>query len=364
MRSSPVPIQSASESGSLASESPPAPAAVPTQATPWIVSPRFDLLFLANVWWLLALTPWFVSGEGTPHVEFWQIYFLTTPHRWITLFLVATDPDRRGGRSRIFAVMAVVALVLVCADLLVTGTFTCLLLVDYVWNAWHFAAQHAGVLRMYSRKQGGGRPRLETWCLRIFVFYVIVRLAGWSTGWMEGSASARQVLHYCDLAILILPALLLVLELVQRPWLRPGKLCFLASVCGMYGALLWAVMDDQKRVILGLVAASAAFHAVEYLAVVSHYAQRRRTQGTAGLFRSLSRYWTAVLAAYVVVLGLMANVADGVVPEFWLGINLWAAFLHYAFDGMIWKLRKPETAAALGVEIPRQTSLEPGAAGR
>ena len=175
----------------------------------WIVSPRFDLLFLANVWWLLAWAPGFVTSEGTPHVEFWQIYFLTTPHRWITLFLVATDPDRRGGRPGFFVVLAVAALALVCADMLVTGAFTCLLLVDYVWNAWHFAAQRAGVLRMYSRKQGGGRPRLETWCLRIFVFYVIVRLAGWSTGWMEESPRARQGLFCSDLAILALPALLL-----------------------------------------------------------------------------------------------------------------------------------------------------------
>ena len=132
----------------------------------------------------------------------------------------------------------------------------------------------------------------------------------------------------------------------------------------MYGALLWAVMIDQKRVILGLVAASAAFHAIEYLAVVSHYAQRRRTQGSAGLFRDVSRHWVAVLAAYVVVFGLVANVADGFIPEFWLGLNLWAAFLHYAYDGMIWKLRKPETAAALGVEIPEQSTRRSSGATR
>ena len=29
---------------------------------------------------------------------------------------------------------------------LVSGGFLCLLLIDYVWNSWHFAAQHAGIL--------------------------------------------------------------------------------------------------------------------------------------------------------------------------------------------------------------------------
>ena len=66
----------------------------------WLVSPAFDLLFLANLGWLLALVPGYVAAEGTVHIEFWQIYFLTTPHRWITLLLVAADPDRRAGRDR------------------------------------------------------------------------------------------------------------------------------------------------------------------------------------------------------------------------------------------------------------------------
>jgi hypothetical protein len=43
---------------------------------------------------------------------------------------------------------------------------------------------------------------------------------------------------------------------------------------------------------------------------------------------------------------------DSGVLVLWQGLNLWAAFVHYAFDGMIWKLRRPETAAALGVANP------------
>ena len=33
----------------------------------------------------------------------------------------------------------------------------------------------------------------------------------------------------------------------------------------------------------------------------------------------------------------------------WQGLNLWMSFVHYTYDGMIWKLRRPATAAALGV---------------
>ena len=69
-----------------------APAA--EQRSPWLVSPAFDLAFFANVAWVLAFLPGFLSAERAPHIEFWQVYFLTTPHRWITLVLVAADPDR------------------------------------------------------------------------------------------------------------------------------------------------------------------------------------------------------------------------------------------------------------------------------
>ena len=249
----------------------------------WIVSPGFDLLFLTNAWWLLALLPGFLSAERTPHLEFWQIYFLTTPHRWITLFLVAADPDRRAGRNKLFAAIAVVTLGVVVAVRLGTGGFLCLLLVDYVWNSWHFAAQHAGILRMYVRasRRTPDRNSKRGACASI-VFYTSLRLAGWSTGWTEDLPAAQSILSALDIAMTAPVLTLLVAEFTRRPWARPGKVAYLASVAGLYLALLAAVALGKTTLVLSLTTAAAAFHAVEYLAVVTHYAQRRRTQGSRG----------------------------------------------------------------------------------
>ena len=189
---------------------------------PWIVSPAFDLLFLVNAWWLTAFLPGFLSAEQTPHIEFWQIYFLTTPHRWITLFLVATDPDRRAGRKWLFASIAIVGLLVVGAAWVGTGGFLCLLLVDYVWNSWHFAAQHAGILRHVLAQNGPGRPWFETWGLHSIVFYTSLRLAGWSTGWTENWPAAKTGLMLLD-AVMTLPVLaLMVVELAAAVGAR-GK---------------------------------------------------------------------------------------------------------------------------------------------
>ena len=84
-------------------------------ASGWIVSPAFDLFFFANLGWLLLLIPGLATSDHSGPVEFWQIYFLTTPHRWITLLLVATDPERRENRDRLFVGIAVLAALVVMA---------------------------------------------------------------------------------------------------------------------------------------------------------------------------------------------------------------------------------------------------------
>ncbi len=341
----------------------PTPSSEPRPASSggWLVSPAFDLAFLANWGWLLAFLPFYVGSTGTVHLEFWQVYFLTAPHRWLTLLLVASDPERREGRGGLFAAIALAAALVVGAVWIVTGGLACLAIVDFLWNAWHFGAQHAGVLRMYSRRAGGGRPRWETWSVRLLVVYVSLRLAGWTTGWVEEVPAARPVLDGFDLAAITPAALLWIWDAVRVSGDRLAKFSYLSSVCGLYLALLAAVRLGWPALVLGLATAGALFHAVEYLAVVSLYASRRRAGGPA-LFRWFALHWWNWLAAYVVLLGLVGFVADRTWAEPWLALNLWAAGLHYAYDGMIWKLRRPATAAALGVADRSASAGAPAAA--
>ena len=136
---------------------------------------------------------------------------------------------------------------------------------------------------------------------------------------------------------------------------RVGKFAYLLSLCSLYAGFLTALSRGRVEWVVVFAAAGSLFHAVEYLAVVTHYARRRETVGGDGPFRIVARYWLLFLGAYVLVLGSagvwLADPAHGVAPA-WAAVNLWAAFVHYAYDGMIWKLRRPETAAALGVANP------------
>jgi len=315
----------------------------------WIVSPAYDLLFLANLGWLALLVPG-MAGRSDTAVDFWQLYFLTLPHRWLTLLLVVSDPDRRGGRGRALVGVALAALVVVVGVYLGTGALTCLALADYVWNAWHFAAQHAGVLRMYTRKVGGGPELLERWGTRAFITYAALRTAGWATGWLE--TDAMHWLRAADLAVLAIPVLLVSVTLARLNRQTIGKAAYVLSICGLYSGLVLALTYRQGGLVVVFATASSLFHAVEYMAVVTHYAKRRRTVGSPGLFRAMANHWLLILAAYAVVLGaigLTLDRPDSGLRELWLGANLWMGLVHYAYDGMIWKLRRPDTAKALGV---------------
>ena len=66
--------------------------------------------------------------------------------------------------------------------------------------------------------------------------------------------------------------------------------------------------------VLSLTTAAAVFHATEYLAVVTHYACRRQTQGNPAYSPTWPRLGACLLAVYVLLLGLVAATADAVNP--------------------------------------------------
>lgn len=325
----------------------------------WIVAPWFDAAFLANAYWPLVLAPGLYPVSGGSELDFWQVYFLTTPHRWITLALVAFDPDRRAGRGKLFLALTVLAALVVAAGWLWLESLACLLLVDFIWNAWHFASQHAGILRIYARKAGGGRPRWESYGLRGAVLYTLLRLPYWSIGWTDDWVGGAALVAVADSLVGLLLAAMVVLELARPRERSAAKLLYLASIASLYGALLAAVHFRATAWVVPLTGAVTLVHAVEYLAFVTHYAQRREHLGTASLWQTMARYWLLAFGAYLLTLGIVGWAADAWWHNFWIALNLWAAYLHYAFDGLIWKLRRPETAAMLDVRLPAETGARP-----
>ena len=317
----------------------------------WLLGPGFDALFVANILWPLLLMVAVGSDgfDGRAGLQFWQIYFVTTPHRWITLFLVFCDRERFQERRGTFLGIAAAVVAGCLGLLLTTGSLLCLLAVEYVWNVWHFAAQHHGIYRLYGRLAASPpAPAIphDKWVIRGFLLYVMGRVAGgtWSIVWLD------DILQWTDWPMLLLPLWLAAAEWrTTGPALR-GRSLYLVSVLSLYVALLGAAHFSQPRWLLALTTVSALFHATEYLALVSWSVDHRvRDRGPRlGMITRFAGKWSLLLAAYVLTLGAGGWLIERHGLNLWLTLNLMAAFLHYAYDGLIWrKVRKsaPNTAS-------------------
>lgn len=308
----------------------------------WLVDPRYDLLFLANLGWpLLVLLQWWGGLEIQSGVSFWQIYFITTPHRWITPALLFLERDRLQENKLKYILIAVCLLTIPIAVKISTGALTCLLAIDYIWNGWHFAAQHHGIYNIYGRKTGGisaGRARLDKWLMRAFLLYVTFRIASWTSFGPQLSQGWGSL----DTLFAAIPVGMILRELWQLRAETVGRCLYFISVMSLYLSILACIVLKNPMMLLVLTTASALFHSIEYLAIVNWSVnQTQKTEKpTTALFKRLMPRWGLVLAVFIIILGMGAWLMNSYLLEIWLTINLSMAFLHYAYDGLIWKSRR------------------------
>jgi len=334
--------------------------AVSSEATPaargWLVGPWFDALFVANIAWpLLVLAQVGEGFSGQAGLQFWQVYYVTTPHRWVTLLIVFLDRERFHQRRRAFLGVAACVAVVCLGVRLTTGALTCLMTIDYLWNAWHFASQHHGIYRIYSRLGYPTPTRgltLEKWAMRGFLLYVILRVA--SATWSD--AALEAFLRTCDWIAAVVPLWLVARDFSQARAGSRGRTAYLLSVSALYLCLLWAVHERRLGLVLSLATASALFHAVEYLSLVSWSVRQRHAAmgGRMGLLGYLAPRWGITLAVFVLVLGAGGWLMDQRFIEVWLLLNVMVAFLHYAYDGLIWRRRSlphPTLSPAAGERV-------------
>jgi hypothetical protein len=338
---------------------PPAALAAPSagRAPPkaWLVGPWFDLLFLANLAWpCVVLAALSGSAWLNEPLSVLQIYFLSSPHRWITLVLVFCDRDRFWQEPLKFGG---IGLGLVGAGLLLVAvgsyvpyaadSLTLLMMVDFIWNAWHFAAQHAGIARIYARTARPDQsPRaidFEKMAIRTPVLWVFFRLAMYLAlhgPYGAGVAFLEPILPWLDPLALLPAAWLLVREWGAFTPAARGRVLYVTSVVAIYTGQLAAIRLENEAWMRALFLAGAIFHAVEYLAVCSWAVQKKTT----GIWRyQITRTGLGVLV-FMAVLGIGNAFIAAQSAYVWALVTLLVSLLHYSYDGIIWKARPRKTA--------------------
>ncbi len=341
-----------------------------------IISPRKDFLFFfASI--SVVLVVWFASSQlQVPGFAVLAAVAVVSngPHlisTWTRVYL-----DRREWASRKTATVLVPALIAL-AVLLVTlglrreGTRLLNSIILY-WATWHFVAQNWGILRIYQRKSGepleGLAVRLERPLLVLSALFCLLHRLATGPRVLFGVEVFYPAIPVAAVRALLVPlvamlALLVVLRVRARhaPTARAAWVRLAFIVCSFFGFFVpfqLITSDDTSAF-----AAAACWHGLQYLGMVRHYnlnAWRGGVDERARLISWLSQpgwrrgflYWCLLMAlagaVYVVIFALSVVTPW---PFYTWAAVVWVSLTlsHYWLDGVIWKLRRPELAARVGI---------------
>jgi len=299
-------------------------------------------------------------------------------HRHYTFVVVYGDREVWSQRARAYwlaptLVVAIVATARATAGLapatvagIKLSPWQIALFVTGAWNIWHTLQQRYGLLRIYAGKLGGGteRPeqaRRDRALIWLATATVAVALPVLRPQLLGGHVNARKVgrvlapLATAWWAWALLAVVVGAFAWVLLRWLRhelrapatPGQR---APRLAMMGStlLLFAVFLIHGPVVGYLCFGTA--HAIEYMAFVHHYGTRKygRAQARRGAAAAiLGDFRLAVPALAGGLLLVFWLIQEQRRTDVYLVYYTATSWLHFLYDGWIWKVRRPELARTL-----------------
>src|SRR5207245_2419888 len=115
-----------------------------------------------------------------------------------------------------------------------------------------------------------------------------------------------------------------------------GRLLYIGSVSAIYAAQLTAIRLENTPWMMAFFFAGAIFHAIEYLAICNWSVQKRTT----GIWHYQITRTALALFAFMAILGAANWLVNAQSVYAWQLITLLVSFLHYAYDGIIWRVKK------------------------
>ena len=289
------------------------------------------------------------------------IFLVSFAHQPLTLALVYGDPQQRQAHRRMYMWAPLVVVGLITAG--INLSLGLVAVMAGLWNAEHTLMQRYGVLRIYGRKAGDDNGRYEkvmfiTWLVTAILYigaYVDIDNLVAKMGLDQNNARGVHFLddiHSLALGLFWVGVVLSVALGVrwmraERPYFgrSPAKHLYAAGTL----AMVIAVVVDPIAGVAGYVAA----HAIEYFAVVHRSLRTRRDDAPVARATSTSWRRLGIYALYFGFITALVMVTGSV-----LGGSLYAyailffGALHIFYDGFVWKLRRPNVAASLGITAP------------
>jgi len=246
-----------------------------------------------------------------------------------------------------------------------------LIVLTVLWTVYHTVMQKVGILRIYSRKAKYGKSWLDKSLLFSWLIFIML-LLGNSPQVREqarryGGAAAKfmselfktleVILPYAIgltmIVVLYLTFLYLKEEISNRQKISWPRNYFIVSIL-----LLYATFNYDFLVGYAVFGFS---HAIEYLAFVYFYSGKKfkaRPPDSSFMARVVRRQRLS-MATYCVVLVsvflIWRFVGKSALELYILG----SSFLHFLYDGWIWKVRDPNVGKPLGIDYQETPQIQP-----
>ncbi len=371
----------------------------PTAASPWLHSRVTDLFWMHSGLWLplllLALLPFPGVTQG---LLLAAVFLLWLPHRFATTFNAFCTPayHRLLNEQRlrflwipaglvgatflfVFAPSAAVPLDLPTRVHLLATLF-------FLYNSWHFAMQHYGVLSIYRQRSGqppgGWLKRFEKqYCLAVGMVAVVIAQIGhgaevvrdsllYETFPREQSLWLWELLRYVVPVITIALTTVFLIGELRMPQRSIPKILYVSAVAIQSVLAYW--IDAASFVLLWGVQ-----HWLVSIALTAHMAENDRTEipaasGWYGFWRGIAgSYWPTVVVLTVgsvalvplfdltvhphnaAKLPLIAAVcepllANTAVNRLFLALNFATVYVHFAMDQAVFRFSDPAVRKVTG----------------
>ena len=236
-----------------------------------------------------------------------------------------------------------------------------------VWDMWHFFMQHYGFMRIYDLKRH--KPsrlgsRLDWWVTATWFAFIIADSPHYLINFLERCHRygfglytwidpldflvVRDLIFYAAVLVSVIYLANIVLEYRNGvPIVIPKLAISITTFSTVY--IAYIVLED---VILGY-AITALAHDVQYFAIVWIYNNgvlKRSKRAGKRFFRFLFNdgrlrivgFYLLLILGYGGIEATARATQNFIVYDIVKVIIATSAFLHYYYDGFIWKLRKPE----------------------
>jgi len=321
----------------------------------WIKNPLTDSIYF-SFGWIVAFLSLLLLEQYTGIIIVLVLLF-NYVHRHYTMALVYGQREEFEKRKQFYIYLPIIAIV-VTALSVYFKVFPYLLTVSVLWTMYHSVAQKYGFTRIYSRKAGYGKGWIDKGILYSWFFYLFFAMLIYEQSILLKYQAGRVIvghlqpyinyitfISYALLVISIIFTLIYIYEEIRnRKTISIPKNLFVVSTLCIYAIFFHSLIVGY--IVFGF------SHAIEYIAFVNIFVgakYRKKPESNTFFSRVTKRQWlySGLFSVVIVVLSLIGMKID---QNAFLIYIVGSSFLHFIYDGLIWKVRHPEVGKPLDIK--------------